>query len=177
MHLKRFLGVLALTHAQHLDWGRHRMVLPPALSPGMVAFTAHNGTATPACILSVGTSVEDGAFNPLVRVGATSGRPACTSRSLPQGADGLLLPAAELCPSIPIHSCSDLQAPGIVVDGVVASPLARWGTVFGNPALPPALDHHVPAIHQALLTTAYLLTRVLGPRLVWRLNQHPLFGA
>lgn len=69
------------------------------------------------------------------------------------------------------------QAPGIVVDGVVASPLARWGTVYGHPHLPPAVDHRLPAIQQALLTPAYWAYRMLGPRLVWRINQHPLFGA
>lgn len=55
--------------AQKLQWQRdHSMMLPPQLAPGLVAWvTGPNGTATPACILSVEFRREQGAFSPVVR--------------------------------------------------------------------------------------------------------------
>lgn len=46
------------------------MMLPPQLSPGMVAWVgaAGAGSVAPACILSTEQSVERGAFAPVVRV-------------------------------------------------------------------------------------------------------------
>ena len=55
---------------QHLSWSKdHAMMLPPAVHTGMVAYVLGlNGTAEPACIVSVKSSLEAGAFSPVVRV-------------------------------------------------------------------------------------------------------------
>ncbi|KAL4420294.1 hypothetical protein ABPG77_001384 [Micractinium sp. CCAP 211/92] len=50
-------------------WGRHTMLMPPQLSPGMVAWVRDDasGGVAPACILSTEQSVELGAYTPVVR--------------------------------------------------------------------------------------------------------------
>jgi hypothetical protein len=60
-----------LLRPQRLSWARdHVMMLPEAVSAGMVAWTlGANGTsATPACVLGVEERLERGAFTPFVRV-------------------------------------------------------------------------------------------------------------
>lgn len=56
---------------QHLRWSEdHVMALPPAVHPGMVAWApGRNGTTQPACVVSVETRLEAGAYSPVVRVG------------------------------------------------------------------------------------------------------------
>ncbi|KAL4428533.1 hypothetical protein ABPG75_002622 [Micractinium tetrahymenae] len=53
-----------------------------------------------------------------------------------------------------------VRARGLVVDGVVASPHVRGGYIWGRLWLPKSAD-----------------PLALGPRLTWRINRHPLFGA
>lgn len=55
--------------AQKLSWAKdHAMMMPFQMGPGMVAWVAGpNGSASPACILSIQDSLEKGAFTPFVR--------------------------------------------------------------------------------------------------------------
>ena len=76
--------------------------------------------------------------------------------------------------TIALRSC--VQARGIVVNGVVASPHPRWGAVAGRFRLPRAFDAHIPAVMEVLLTPLYLAYTVMGPEMAWRINQHPFFG-
>ena len=69
-----------------------------------------------------------------------------------------------------------MQARGIVVNGVVASPHPRWGAVAGRFRLPRSFDAHIPAVMEVLLTPVYWAYTVMGPEMAWRINQHAFFG-
>ncbi|KAL4420854.1 hypothetical protein ABPG75_010510 [Micractinium tetrahymenae] len=138
--------------ALHLSWSEHHMMsLPPAVHPGMVSWTlGRNGTAQPACILSVERSVEAGAFSPIVRArgivvaGVVAspftrwnpvwGRgllPASADPLVPALADAALTPVywtyqllgPQLAWRINNHRCLAL-GPGLVANAVVWGPVA-----------------------------------------------------
>ncbi|KAL4428529.1 hypothetical protein ABPG75_002618 [Micractinium tetrahymenae] len=68
-------SVLASLHmawsraAQAASWEGHTMLMPPQLSPGMVAWVRQDGAGSvaPACILYTKQSLEEGAYTPVVR--------------------------------------------------------------------------------------------------------------
>jgi hypothetical protein len=85
-------------------------------------------------------------------------------------------PAAWLPSRHALHCVhGNLQARGIVVDGVIASPQTRWRSIVGRQWLPPSTIPAVPAVMEVAMLPLYWLYCLIGPQLAWRMNNHPVF--
>ena len=170
---------------QGVHWRSHTMKLPWQISPGMIVWAVDvQGALQPRCVLSVEALIERGKFTPFVRVGAAALQlVVCRKASYGGRAAGLGTAAVRPAPpspspatptsTLPTHA--QLQARGIVVDGVVASPHPSWGQVWGRVHLPAVLEPHVPVVLDALMLPLFWAYKTLGPGLAERINSHPFF--
>ena len=76
-----------------------------------------------------------------------------------------------------VHHLAPLKDSSATCEGAAWLLLGRrWGYVWGRLRLPAAVNPHIPAVFEVLLTPVYGLYKALGPRLAWRLNSTPVFG-
>ena len=57
------------------------------------------------------------------------------------------------------------------------APVCSWARIHGYFLLPEAASPHVPAFVEMCLTPVWLAYKLVGPRLAWRLNNHPMFAS